>query len=86
MVREVDTRGSYVLDAALTPAAWLRYRARMSPGEAKTAVRTARALSDGSLEATSDALAQGEIDPAHARLIATARGGCAGGGCRPDRA
>jgi hypothetical protein len=70
VVHEVDTRGSHVLDAALSPAAWLRHRARMSPGEAKAAVRTARALSDGSLAATSAALAQGEIDPAHARLIA----------------
>ena len=71
VVREVDTRGSHVLDAALSPAAWLRHRARMSPGEAKTTVRTARALSDDSLAATSAALAAGEIDPAHARLIAT---------------
>ena len=70
VVREVDSRGSYVLDAALSPAAWLRHRARMSPGEAKAAVRTARALSDVSLAATSAALASGEIDPAHARLIA----------------
>ena len=70
VVREVDNRGSYVLDAALSPAAWLRFRARMSPGEAKTAVRTARVLSGGQLEATSAALAEGEIDPAHARLIA----------------
>jgi hypothetical protein len=70
VVREVDTRGSHVLDAALSPAAWLRHRARMSPGEAKAAVRTARALFDGSLAATSAALAAGEIDPAHARLIA----------------
>ena len=70
VVREVDSRGSYALDAALTPAAWLRHRARMSPGEAKATVRTARAISDVSLEATSDALASGEIDAAHARLIA----------------
>jgi hypothetical protein len=70
VVREVDSRGTYVLDAALSPAAWLRHRARMSPGEAKAAVRTARALGGGSLEATSQALASGEIDPAHARLIA----------------
>src|SRR5215210_9258358 len=70
VVREVDTRGSHVLDAALSPQAWLRHRARMSPGEAKAAVRTARALADGSLAATSAALAAGEIDPAHARLIA----------------
>ena len=71
VVREVDSRGSYVLDAALSPAAWLRHRARMSPGEAKTTVRTARALAGGSLDATSAALAAGEIDAAHARLIAT---------------
>ncbi len=71
VVREVDIRGTYVLDAALTPAAWLRHRARMSPGEAKTTVRTARALGAGALDATSAALAGGEIDPAHARLIAT---------------
>ena len=70
VVREVDTRGSHVLDAALSPAAWLRHRARMSPGEAKAAVRTARALAEESLAATSAALAGGEIDPAHARLIA----------------
>jgi len=70
VVREVDTRGSHVLDAALSPQAWLRHRARMSPGEAKAAVRTARALADGPLAATSAALAAGEIDPAHARLIA----------------
>lgn len=70
VVREVDSRGSYVLDAALSPAAWLRFRARMSPSEAKTTVRTARALSDGRLQATAAALADGEIDPAHARLIA----------------
>src|SRR5688572_5156977 len=70
VVREVDTRGSHVLDAALSPQAWLRHRARMSPGEAKAAVRTARALGDESLAATSGALAGGEIDPAHARLIA----------------
>ncbi len=70
VVREVDTRGSHVLDAALSPAAWLRFRARMSPSEAKAAVRTARALADESLAATSAALAGGEIDPAHARLIA----------------
>ncbi len=70
VVREVDTRGSHVLDAALSPQAWLRHRARMSPSEAKAAVRTARALAEESLAATSAALAGGEIDPAHARLIA----------------
>jgi hypothetical protein len=57
-------------DGALSPAAWLRHRARMSPGEAKATVRTARALADGRLDATSAALAAGEVDAAHARLIA----------------
>jgi hypothetical protein len=70
VVREVDNRGSYVDDGALSPAAWLRHRARMSPGEAGATVRTARALAAGRLDATSDALAEGEIDGAHARLIA----------------
>jgi len=70
VVREVDVSGSHVADGALTPRSWLRQRARMSSSEATTAVRTARALGSGLLDATSHALAEGEIDPAHARLIA----------------
>ena len=70
VVREVDVSGSHVADGALTPRSWLRQRARMSSSEATTAVRTARALGSGLLDATSRALAEGEIDPAHARLIA----------------
>jgi hypothetical protein len=70
VVREVDVSHCHVTDGALTPAAWLRHRARMSPGEAKVAVRTARALGSGALDGTAQALAGGEIDPAHARLIA----------------
>lgn len=70
VVREVDVSGSHVVDGALTPQSWLRQRARMSPGEATAQVRTARALGSGSLDATSHALSTGEIDPAHARLIA----------------
>ena len=70
VVREVDVSGSHVADGALTPRAWLRQRARMSSSEATSAVRTARALGSGLLDATSRALAEGEIDPAHARLIA----------------
>jgi len=72
VVREVDTSGSHVVDGALTSQSWLRQRARMSPGEATAQVRTARALGSGSLDATSHALSTGEIDPAHARLIARA--------------
>jgi hypothetical protein len=70
IVREVDLSHCHVTDGSLTPQAWLRQRARMSPGEAKTAVRTARVLGSGCLDATSAALAAGDIDPAHARLIA----------------
>ena len=70
VVREVDVSGSHVADGALTPRAWLRQRARMSSSEATSAVRTARALGSGLLDATSHALAEGEIDAAHARLIA----------------
>jgi hypothetical protein len=70
VAREVDLSHCYVTDGALSPQAWLRQRARMSPGEARTAVRTARALGSGCLDATTAALATGEIDPAHARLIA----------------
>lgn len=70
LVREVDTGGSHVADGALTTQSWLRQTVRMSPSEASTAVRTARGLGSGSLDATSAALAAGEIDPAHARLIA----------------
>jgi Domain of unknown function (DUF222) len=70
LVREVDLSGSHVDDGALTTQGWLRQTVRMSPSEASTAVRTARGLGSGSLDATSAALAAGEIDPAHARLIA----------------
>lgn len=70
VVREIDVSGAHRVDGALTPQAWLRQRARMTPTEANAAVRTARGLGSGSLDATSRALANGEIDPAHARLIA----------------
>lgn len=70
LVREVDTGGGHVADGALTTQSWLRQTVRMSPSEASTAVRTARGLGSGSLDATSAALAAGEIDLAHARLIA----------------
>lgn len=70
VVREVDVAGSHVGEGALTPQSWLRQQARMSPGEATAAVRTARALGSGSLDETSAALSRGEIDPVHAGLIA----------------
>lgn len=70
VVREVDLSGAHTVEGALTTAAWLRQRARMSPSEASTTVRTARGLSRPVLQETSRALAEGQIDLAHARLIA----------------
>lgn len=71
VVREVDTRGSYTEDGALSTAAWVRMQARMTPGEAFGAVRTARVLGSGMLPATAAALAAGEVDHGHVRAIAT---------------
>jgi hypothetical protein len=42
---------------------------RMTPAEATATVRTARVLGSGELPATTDALAAGEISPAHVRAI-----------------
>jgi hypothetical protein len=72
VVREVDLRGSFVTDGALSPAAWARMHTRMNPGEASAAVRTARTLGSGELPGTAAALAAGVIDPAHVRAITAA--------------
>ena len=69
---EVDRSGGYAVDGALTPQAWLRHRARLAPGEAARTVRAARAFASGQLAATGAALAAGDIDGGHARLIAAA--------------
>jgi hypothetical protein len=69
-VREVDVRGSFVVDGALSTGAWARQVARLAPGEATATVRTARAIGSGSLPGTAGALAAGEVDPAHVRVIA----------------
>ncbi|MGZ4596948.1 MAG: DUF222 domain-containing protein [Actinomycetes bacterium] len=71
-VRQVDARGSYVADGALSTAAWTRQTARLPPWEAAETVRAARALAGGALPATGAALADGLIDPAHVRAIADA--------------
>ena len=52
-------------------AAWLRGRLRMGAGAASGAVRTARALFRGPLAATAQAVCDGEISPAHARVLAS---------------
>lgn len=69
-VREVDVRGSHVDDGALSAAAWARQHARMTPGEAAAAVRTARVLGSGKVPAVAAALAAGEIHSGHVRSIA----------------
>lgn len=69
-VGEVDARGSHVHEGALTTPAWLRRHTRATPGEATTTVRTARALRSGELPATAAALAEGDITPRHAQVIA----------------
>ena len=71
-VREVDVRGSFVSDGALSTGAWARMHTRMTPGEASSAVRTARTLGSEELPGTAAALAAGQIDPAHVRAIAAA--------------
>jgi Domain of unknown function (DUF222) len=78
-IREVDVRGSQVLDGALSVGAWARMHTRMTPAEATGAVRTARALGSGELPGTAGALAAGEIDPAHVRAIAAGVAGAPAG-------
>ena len=71
-VGEVDARGTFTLDGALTAGAWLRQTTRVTAGEAAGLVRTARVLRCGLLPATAAALAEGGLTGRHAQLIATA--------------
>ncbi|HEY6708391.1 MAG TPA: DUF222 domain-containing protein, partial [Actinomycetota bacterium] len=72
-VAAVDARGAAGADRgeqALSTAGWLRNRLRLGAGTAPSAVRTARALFRGPLTATAAALTEGQISPAHARVLA----------------
>jgi hypothetical protein len=71
-VREVDARGSFVGDGALSATAWARMHTRMTPGEASSVVRTARILGSGELPGTEAALADGVIDLGHVAAITAA--------------
>jgi Domain of unknown function (DUF222) len=71
-VREVDSRGSFVADGALSAGAWARMHTRMTPGEAASVVRTARTLGSGELPGTAAALAAGVIDLGHVKAITAA--------------
>ena len=52
---EVDARGTFVHDGALTAGAWLRMVTRATAGEAAASVRTARVLRAGVLPGTVEA-------------------------------
>jgi hypothetical protein len=69
----VDARGAAGAEEgvpALSTAAWLRTRLRMSAAAATSSVRTARALFRGPLTGTGQAVVDGELSPAHARVLA----------------
>ncbi|HEV2895881.1 MAG TPA: DUF222 domain-containing protein, partial [Actinomycetota bacterium] len=69
----VDARGAAGAEEgqpADSTAGWLRNRLRMGAGTATSVVRTARALFRGPLTATAQALTDGEISAAHARVLA----------------
>jgi Domain of unknown function (DUF222)/HNH endonuclease len=69
----VDGRGAAGADQgtqAPSTAGWLRARLRLGAAAAAGWVRTARALYRGPLTATGQALADGEVSPAHASVLA----------------
>jgi len=63
-----DKGEGYSADGALSAKAWLRWKCRLTAGEASEWVQVARALP--ALELVSSALAEGEISFKHASLIA----------------
>jgi hypothetical protein len=69
----VDARGAAGADQgsrADSTAGWLRGRLRVGAAQASGWVRVARALFRGPLAATGQALAAGEVTPAHAAVLA----------------
>jgi hypothetical protein len=71
----VDARGAAGAEAgtgAGSTAGWLRAALRISPGAAGRAVRSARALHHGPLDATARALAEGAVSYQHAAALADA--------------
>lgn len=69
-VGEVDARGSYVGDGALTTASWLRRTTRCTHGAATDGVRAARVLRSGVLPETAATLARGEVSARHVEVLA----------------
>ena len=68
-IREVDARGTFTLDGALTTTAWDRSRIHPTPAAASRLARTARALRGGTLPNTEAALAAGSFGATHAAII-----------------
>lgn len=68
-VRRVDASGSYAADGALSAAAWLRWRLRLTGSAARDAVHTAREL-DTRLPRVAEALAAGSVSVASAHAVA----------------
>ena len=69
----VDARGAAGADQGVqagSTAAWLRNRLHLGAGTAASLVRTARALFRGPLTGTAQALADGELSPGHAQVLA----------------
>ena len=69
----MDARGAAGAEQGIqagSTAAWLRNRLRMGAGTAAGLVRTARAMFRGPLTGTAQALADGELSPAHATVLA----------------
>jgi hypothetical protein len=64
----LDSSGEWERDGAATAAGWLRARAGLAPGSARGHVRDARLLRDA-LPAMAEALARGEVSPAHIRVL-----------------
>ena len=63
-----EARRDFVDDGAVNAASWLRHHCRLSPGDASSRVRMARRLRD-QLDDTADALADGQVTFAQARVI-----------------
>ena len=61
-VGEVDARGTFALDGALTAGAWLRQTTRVTAGEAAGLVRTARVLRCGLLPGHRDRAGRRGVD------------------------
>lgn len=67
---DLDSSGAYLADGAVSPAAWLRSRARMGHGAARDRMALGRSLPE--MPSTAGAFSRGEISIAHARVLAAA--------------